>query len=263
MPASTFKYGSNLIGATFTPEDFNKREMVADAIPLPIPEITPPDINIYFIKKTPSREYSQLCGHYLKTIIFRQGYNYIMNFYEYLGVSKNASSQEIKHAFRKLAKKRHPDYNKSQNSFYEMVELNLIRDTLLNQDKRNQYDRSLEHNIGGIAHTQHKPDPKKNRATVYSMVRELFIYRCRICQVELSSTWQGYCLYHFLEVTGQLEDPNHTFHYRGQSYRWAPPQEDKPRSTVNNSTSKLTIITYTLTIILVIIAIIVFANQLL
>jgi hypothetical protein len=43
--------------------------------------------------------------------------------------------------------------------------------------------------------------------------------------VELRSTWQGYCLYHYLEVTDQLNNPDFIFEYAGYKYQWADPPE--------------------------------------
>jgi molecular chaperone DnaJ len=64
------------------------------------------------------------------------------DFYKLLGVSKNASKDEIKRAYRKLAQKHHPDANKDDPSaegrFKEISEAYAI---LSNEEKRRQYDQ--------------------------------------------------------------------------------------------------------------------------
>src|SRR4030095_1281976 len=64
------------------------------------------------------------------------------DYYEVLGVSKTATEDEIKKAYRKLAKKHHPDVNKgnkeSENKFKELSEAYAV---LSDKDKREQYDR--------------------------------------------------------------------------------------------------------------------------
>lgn len=66
-------------------------------------------------------------------------------FYDVLGVSKNASDEEIKKAFRKLAVKYHPDRGGDEAKFKEISE---AYDTLSNPDKRKEYDMMLQ--FGGI-----------------------------------------------------------------------------------------------------------------
>ena len=67
------------------------------------------------------------------------------NFYDVLGVQKNASDQEIKKAFRKLAQKYHPDAGGDEAKFKEISE---AYDTLSDPKKRKEYDQMLM--FGGI-----------------------------------------------------------------------------------------------------------------
>jgi DnaJ-class molecular chaperone len=61
--------------------------------------------------------------------------------YEVLGVKKNASEAEIKSAFRKLAKKHHPDQNKSDPRAKErFAEANAAYEIVGDKQKRKQYD---------------------------------------------------------------------------------------------------------------------------
>lgn len=63
------------------------------------------------------------------------------DYYETLGVSKDASADEIKSAYRKLAKKYHPDMNQGDESASETFkEINEAYQVLSNDEKRRQYD---------------------------------------------------------------------------------------------------------------------------
>ena len=62
--------------------------------------------------------------------------------YDVLGMQKNASPASIKSAFRKLAKKLHPDANKNdQKSAVKFAELNAAYEIVGDEDKRKAFDR--------------------------------------------------------------------------------------------------------------------------
>ncbi|MCU4641521.1 DnaJ C-terminal domain-containing protein [Acinetobacter courvalinii] len=70
------------------------------------------------------------------------------NYYEELGVSRDASADEIKKAYRKLARKYHPDISKEADAEAKMQAINVAYDTLSDSNKKAEYDQMLDHPQG-------------------------------------------------------------------------------------------------------------------
>lgn len=69
--------------------------------------------------------------------------------YETLGISKGASSDEIKKAYRKLARQYHPDINKEPGAEEKFKEINAAYEILSDETKRRQYDQYGDSMFGG------------------------------------------------------------------------------------------------------------------
>jgi curved DNA-binding protein len=79
--------------------------------------------------------------------------------YDTLDVSQDASADEIKKAYRRLARKYHPDVNKDAGAEEKFKELNAAYEILSDEQKRRQYDQYGDNMFGGqnfhdFAHSQ-------------------------------------------------------------------------------------------------------------
>jgi len=69
--------------------------------------------------------------------------------YETLGISESASADEIKKAYRKLARKYHPDINKDPEAQETFKEINAAYEVLSDSEKKSQYDQFGDQMFGG------------------------------------------------------------------------------------------------------------------
>lgn len=73
------------------------------------------------------------------------------DYYEILGVSRNVDQDELKRAYRRLARKYHPDVNKEPGAEEHFKEINRAYEVLSEPEMRARYDRFGEAGVAGAA----------------------------------------------------------------------------------------------------------------
>lgn len=73
------------------------------------------------------------------------------DYYEILGVSRDSSKEEIKRAYRRLARKYHPDVNKEPGAEERFKEINRAYEVLSDNELKARYDRFGEAGLSGAA----------------------------------------------------------------------------------------------------------------
>lgn len=87
------------------------------------------------------------------------------NYYEVLGVSRLASQAEIKAAYRKLAKKYHPDRNQTPGATEKFKELTMAYTVLGNEEKRGKYDTYGNEDVNGGLNARKAGSNQKRKNT--------------------------------------------------------------------------------------------------
>ncbi|MEQ8464088.1 molecular chaperone DnaJ [Coleofasciculus sp. E1-EBD-02] len=80
------------------------------------------------------------------------------DYYETLGVSRDADKEEIKRAYRRLARKYHPDVNKEQGAEERFKEINRAYEILSEPEMKARYDRFGEAGVSSSAAGAGYPD---------------------------------------------------------------------------------------------------------
>ena len=108
------------------------------------------------------------------------------NYYEILEVSKDATQDEIKKAYKKLAKKFHPDINKESGAEEKFKKINEAYEVLSDETKRKEYDQKLNSSNNSYSYTScanvgnNQKDKcefcQKNTYYVYSMNQKIIMF---------------------------------------------------------------------------------------
>jgi DnaJ-class molecular chaperone len=92
------------------------------------------------------------------------------NFYEILGVSKDADEHAIKKAYRALSLKYHPDRNQSEDADIKIREINEAYEILSDSSKRREYDNELQYGHGNPFTRMNSMDEFNDINNIFNMM---------------------------------------------------------------------------------------------
>ncbi len=94
--------------------------------------------------------------------------------YKTLEVNENASSDDIKKAYRKLARKYHPDINKEESAVEKFKEINAAYEVLSDKQKKSQYDQFGDDMFGGQNFHDFARGQQRGGVDINDILREMF-----------------------------------------------------------------------------------------
>ncbi len=86
----------------------------------------------------------------------------IKNYYSIMGVSRNATSDELKRAFKDKAKKYHPDVSKAPDAHQKFIEIGEAYEVLKDPNSRREYDALLDQTSRRKQYTQTDSSSRKS-----------------------------------------------------------------------------------------------------
>jgi len=132
------------------------------------------------------------------------------NYYSILGVDKNATDEDIKKAYRALAKKYHPDVSTEPDAEQRFKDINEAYQTLGDKDKRAMYDMSYNNPGQASQGYSYRQNPYANNTYFYGKI-------CPQCH-SINNVTNGACpRCGYIFKTAREPEFNYTTSYPGGS----------------------------------------------